>query len=260
MTTFNPKRVLVTGATGAIGMPVCHHLLKRGHVVRGMGRKPQPTWDDVTLYDYVQGDLTDRALVEKAIDGMDTVLHLAAYRNNADLIDVLLEPNVIGLHHICDVAAKKGVARLMLASTLQTVAGFGEDQEPIKIEDGPQPINHYALTKVWGEIYGDMLARLHPISVINVRIGWLPRDPEYAQRLVKSKDGVNIFFSHNDAQHFFERCVESETPKINESVTIFATSKPLNRTRLDLASAQTAIGYIPQDTWPEGLPFDPFGE
>lgn len=256
MTGPSTKRVLVTGATGAIGMPVCQHLLRRGHFVRGMGRKSQPTWDDVGFDDYVQGDLTDRELVDRAVEGVDTVLHLAAFRNDADFVDVLLEPNVIGVHYICEAAIKHGVKRVMLASTLQTVAGFGPEDEPIQIKDGPKPTNHYALTKVWGEIYGDMIARNHAISVINVRIGWLPRDPEYAQRLFKSQNGVNIFFSHNDAQRFFERCVESQTPLPGESVTIFAASKALHRARLDLESAKDAIGYIPEDTWPEGLPFD----
>ncbi|HCP99250.1 MAG TPA: hypothetical protein DIT99_00485 [Candidatus Latescibacteria bacterium] len=34
------KRVLVTGSTGAIGQPVCRHLLARGHMVRGFARRP----------------------------------------------------------------------------------------------------------------------------------------------------------------------------------------------------------------------------
>ena len=257
LNSTSPRRVLVTGATGAIGIPVCQHLIKRGHFVRGLGRKEEPDLGDVTLDEYVRGDLTDRTLIDSAVAGMDTILHLGAYRNDADFVNVLLAPNVIGVHYICEAAQKHGVQRLMLASTLQTVAGFGQADEPIHISDGPRPTNHYALTKVWGEIYGDMMVRNHNLSVINVRIGWLPRDPEYAQRLFNSDDGVNIYLSHNDAQRFFERCVESETPGPGQSVTLFATSKPLHRTRLDLESARVAIGYIPQNSWPEGLPFDP---
>ncbi|MCB0098819.1 MAG: NAD(P)-dependent oxidoreductase, partial [Caldilineaceae bacterium] len=37
-----PKRVLVTGSTGAIGAPLCQHLLGRGHYVRGFARRPTP--------------------------------------------------------------------------------------------------------------------------------------------------------------------------------------------------------------------------
>jgi uncharacterized protein YbjT (DUF2867 family) len=45
-----PQRVLVTGASGAIGTPVCRHLLARGHHVRSLyhnlrrrGRSRGPT-------------------------------------------------------------------------------------------------------------------------------------------------------------------------------------------------------------------------
>lgn len=248
------KRILVTGSTGAIGQPVCAHLLARGHHVRGFARRPTPGLDD-----YVMGDLADREKVRTAVDGMDTVIHLGAYPNPADFIDVLLGPNVIGLHHICEAAKDFGVQRLVLASTLQVVTGhrMGEQQieRPIVVEDGPAPVNHYALTKAWAEIAGDMYARVHNISVISVRIGWLPRNPDEAKRLVESPIGPDVFFSHEDAKRFHERCVESEQPAPGQSVILFATSKPLRQERLSLESAKQVIGYEPQDTWPAGLPF-----
>ncbi|MEZ4662340.1 MAG: NAD-dependent epimerase/dehydratase family protein [Caldilineaceae bacterium] len=79
-----PKRVLVTGSTGAIGAPLCQHLVSRGHYVRGFARRPTPD-----LADYVEGDLNDRDKVRQAVEGMDTVVHLGAYPNPADFIDVL---------------------------------------------------------------------------------------------------------------------------------------------------------------------------
>jgi nucleoside-diphosphate-sugar epimerase len=247
----DPKRVLVTGSTGAIGQPVCEHLLARGHYVRGFARRPTPG-----LQDYVEGDLSDRDKVRAAVEGMDTVLHLGAYPNDADFIDVLLEPNVRGLFHICDAAREFGVKRLMLASTLQTVSGFAyQEGETVRIADGPKPVNHYALTKVWAEVMGDMYARVHGLSVINARIGWLPRNPGEADRLKNSRNGPNVFFSHADAQRFFERCVESPEPGPSQCVTVFAVSRPKTFERLELEPAQRILGYEPQDGWPEGLPF-----
>jgi uronate dehydrogenase len=249
--TITPKRVLVTGSTGAIGQPVCERLLQRGHFVRGFARRPTPG-----LADYVVGDLSDRSKVQAAVEGMDTVIHLGAYPNDADFIDVLLEPNVRGLYHICDAARQFGVQRLVLASTLQTVSGHRyPDDRTIHIEDGPLPVNHYALTKVWAEVMGDMYARVHGLSVINARIGWLPRNPEEAQRLKESRIGPDDFFSHRDAQHFHERCVESLEPAPGQAVTVFAISKPKTFPRLDLEPARRILGYEPQDVWPEGLPF-----
>ena len=245
------KRVLVTGSTGAIGQPVCQHLLSRGHYVRGFARRLTPN-----VPDHIMGDLGDRDKVRQAVEGMDTIIHLGAYPNPADFIDVLLTPNVIGLHYICEAAAEFGIQRLILASTLQVVTGHRPLDRTIKIEDGPKPVNHYALTKVWAEVTGDMVARNHGISVINARIGWLPRNPTEAQKLVESRIGPDVFFSHEDAKRFHERCVEAPNPKAGECVTLFAISNPLTVSRLDLEPARQIIGYEPQDTWPAGLPFD----
>jgi uronate dehydrogenase len=246
-----PKRVLVTGSTGAIGQPVCKHLLARGHTVRGLARRPTPGLDD-----YVMGDLSDRDKVRQAVDGMDVIIHLGAYPNDADFIDVLLEPNVRGLYHICDAAREFKVDRLVLSSTMQTVSGHGFPDRPIRIDEGPAPINHYALTKVWSEDMGDMYARVHGLSVINVRIGWLPRNPDEADRLKASRIGPDSFFSHADAQRFYARCVESPAPGPGQAVTVFATSRPQRIERMELEPARRVLGYEPQDVWPEGLDFD----
>lgn len=248
--TSHPQRVLVTGSTGAIGQPVCQRLLERGHHVRGFARRPTPGLDD-----YVVGDLSDREAVRRAVEGMETVIHLGAYPNDADFLEVLLEPNVRGLYHVCDAAREFGVKRLVLASTLQTVTGHGWPGRAVRIEDGPKPVNHYALTKVWAEVMGDMYARVYGLSVISARIGWLPRNPTEAKRLVESKIGKDVFFSHADAQRFFERCVESPTPGPGESAIVFAVSKPAEIERLELEPARRILGYEPQDVWPEGLPF-----
>ena len=86
----NPQRVLVTGSTGAIGQPVCEHLLARGHYVRGFARRATPG-----LSDFVMGDLNEKEKVYQAAEGMDVIIHLGAYPNPADFIDVLLQPNVV---------------------------------------------------------------------------------------------------------------------------------------------------------------------
>ncbi len=247
----NPKRVLVTGSTGAIGAVVAQRLMERGHRVRGFARHASPD-----LTDYVVGDLNDQDAVRRAVEGMEVVIHLGAYPNDADFLDVLLEPNVRGLFHICDAAREFKVQRLSLASTLQTVAGHGTPPHAIRIEEGPAPTNHYALTKVWAEEMGKMYARVHDLSVINVRIGWLPRNPDEADGLKSHAEGPDHFFSHADAQRFYERVVESPTPGPGEAITVFATSKPAQVERLDLTPARRVLGYEPQDVWPNGLNFE----
>jgi uronate dehydrogenase len=247
----SPKRVLVTGSTGAIGEPVCERLMARGHYVRGFARRPSPVADD-----YVEGDLNERDKVYEAVKDIDVIIHLGAYPNPADFIDVLLQPNVVGTYYICEAARDLGVQRVVLASTMQTVTGHGWPERPVRIEEGPAPVNHYALTKVWNEAMGDMYARVHDLSVINVRIGWLPRNPDEAARLNANAIGPDTFFSHNDAQLFHQLCVESPNPGPGEAVTLFATSRPKRIERMDLEPARRILGYKPQDVWPQGLPYE----
>lgn len=246
----NSRRVLVTGSTGAIGQPLSQYLVERGHTVRGFARRPSPG-----LADAVQGDLTDREAVRRAVAGMDTIVHLGAYPNPADFIDVLLGPNVVGLYHVCEAAVAAGVRRLVLASTVQVITGHPFRDRPVKVEDGPAPVNHYALTKAWAELAGDMYARVHGLSVISVRIGWFPRNVEEARRLAASPFGRDIYLSHADANRFLTACVESESPPPGTSVVLQAASRPVGVGRMDLERAREVIGYVPQDTFPEGLPF-----
>ena len=243
-------RVLVTGSTGAIGAPLALYLAERGHTVRGFARRPSPG-----ISDFVEGDLSDRDAVRRAVEGMEVVVHLGAYPNPADFVEVLLGPNVLGLYHVCEAAVEFGVKRLVLASTVQTVTGHRFRDRPVRIEDGPAPVNHYALTKVWAEAAGDMYARVHNLSVISVRIGWLPRNTGEAKRLAASEHGRAMFFSHEDSKRFFTLCVESPEPPPGTAVILNAQSRAEGVERLDLEPARRVIGYEPQDVWPEGLPF-----
>ena len=113
-----PQRILVTGASGAIGTPVCRHLLSIGHRVRGFSKEQHPD-----LQDQIVDDLCNKNAVKRAMNGIDIVIHLGAYPNNADFLDVLMEPNVRGLYNVCSAATDTNVKRLVLASSLQVISG-----------------------------------------------------------------------------------------------------------------------------------------
>lgn len=242
------KKILVTGSAGGVGRVVSKELTEAGHHVRGFDRVPTPGVDDSAV-----GDILDRAAVLDAAAGMDTLIHLAATPDESDFLQELLEPNVRGLYHVCDAARRQGVKRLILASSVQVV--FGHDwSKPVRLEDGPRVINHYALTKLWAEDMGEMYARVYEMSVIAARLGWLPRSKQHAEELQASSFGTDLYLSHGDAGRFFLACVEVDLAP-GRFQPLFATSKPAGHEKIDISATEKLIGYTPRDTWPDGQPF-----
>jgi uncharacterized protein YbjT (DUF2867 family) len=67
-------QVLVTGGTGTLGRLVVPRLLGAGTTVRVLSRQPRPPAEGI---EYVVGDLTTGAGIERAADGVETIVHLA---------------------------------------------------------------------------------------------------------------------------------------------------------------------------------------
>lgn len=246
------RRILITGIAGAIGRCIAPVLAARGHSIRGLDQKALPGFDCVV------GDIADASTVRSAVDGVDAIIHLAAYPDPADFHTVLLGPNVVGMMNICQAAAEAHVPRLVLASSVQVLGGHRglARQRPICVADGTAPINFYALTKVWAEETGRMFAHNHPdLTVLVARIGWFARTTVEKQRIA-DRNATATYLSHQDACRFFTACIENPLalPAIERFAILFAYSKA-GRQIVDLADTQNLIGYQPQDVFPEGSTF-----
>ena len=104
----------MTGSAGRIGRAVCAELVARGHRVRGFDRVPSPALEDAVV-----GDAVNPADVARALDGMDTAVHLAATPDETDFLTQLLPNNVVGLYHVLEAARRARLARLVLISSGQ---------------------------------------------------------------------------------------------------------------------------------------------
>lgn len=110
------KICLVTGGLGFIGQYVVHELLQRGETVRILDlAKPEQPIPGVA---YIQGSITDGALVSTAMENVDWVFHLAA---NAGLWSPrkqdFLSVNQIGTCAVMTAAEAAGVQRVVHTST-----------------------------------------------------------------------------------------------------------------------------------------------
>jgi dihydroflavonol-4-reductase len=128
------KPTLVTGVTGFVGWHVAIKLLDRGRRVRALARDPGKLRElDV---EPAQGDLRDRASLERAVRGCGVVYHVAAdYRLWAKNPAELYESNVEGTRNVLDAARKAGVERVVYTSTVGCIGvphnGVGHEDLPV---------------------------------------------------------------------------------------------------------------------------------
>ena len=111
--------ILVTGGTGFVGSHVVNALADAGKDVRVLERKPG-TWEKAGLRcrEAVQGDMTDPESLRRAVEGCDTVVHLAAIRQGKpeQFQRVMSE----GTRDLVAAAKEAGVRRFVLISALGT--------------------------------------------------------------------------------------------------------------------------------------------
>jgi uronate dehydrogenase len=239
--------VLVTGSAGRIGRAVVAELQARGWPVRGFDRVPTPG-----LADAVVGDLTDAPTMRQAVEGVGVVIHLAATPDDDDFLTQLMPNNVLGVYHVLESARLAGVRRLILASSGQVV--WWQRQRgpwPIKADDPPTPRGWYAATKVFLEAAGRMCAEAHGMSVLVVRLGWVPRSREHIEELTALDWAKDVYLSPGDAGRFFACAVEA--PIEPRFAIVYATSRPLRQAMYDLETVKKLLGYEPHDRWPHGI-------
>lgn len=142
------KRVLVTGATGAIGRRVCERLIGRVHV-RATSRHvgAEGPWHESMRWDLAA------AVPTGLLDGIDTVIHAAgrAHAHGVALDDdaAYASVNVDGTARLCAAAVEAGVQRIVLVSSVSVLGDGG----PLAVAESsaPAPASAYARSKLGAE-------------------------------------------------------------------------------------------------------------
>lgn len=138
-------RVLVTGATGFLGVYTCRELLSRGHEVRAFGR-------DFSRFPVVgierRGDLRDADSVFDACSGMDAVIHAGALSSPWGKFEEFMTVNVTGTGNVLEACVNAGVCRLVYISSPAVI--FTGRDHVLERDDAPYPktfSSPYALSK-----------------------------------------------------------------------------------------------------------------
>jgi len=164
---------LVTGGAGFIGSHIAEELLRRGHRVRvvdslitGKRRNLEPLHG----VEFLEGDLADLSVAQRAVDGMEYVLHQAAIPSVPRSVKDPLTSNRANIDASLNVlvaARDAGVKRLVYAGSS---SAYGDTETLPKREDMPtKPLSPYALQKLVVEQYCQMFTRLYGFETVAIR-------------------------------------------------------------------------------------------
>ena len=171
-------KILVTGGAGFIGSNLCESLLQEGHSVRCLDNfatgKPEniiPLLEEYPETFQLQvGDIRNLADCQKAVEGMEYVLHEAALgsvpRSIKDPITTN-EVNIGGFLNMIVASRDAGIKRFVFAASSST---YGDSQSLPKVEDViGKPLSPYAITKYVDELYADVFSRTYGFEYIGLR-------------------------------------------------------------------------------------------
>lgn len=119
---------LITGATGYIGSTVVRELLKKGQDVRCLVRQTSSVKNlDGLQLELSCGDICDIESVRRAVNGCDTVFHLAAlYANWLPDSGLMYRVNEEGTRNVMKVCREKGIHKIVYCSSVAALGAHGK--------------------------------------------------------------------------------------------------------------------------------------
>ena len=173
MTTRLLRKVLITGGAGFIGSNIARLVAAETGadvvVLDDLSSGYRENLEGLPVA-FLEGDVRDPAMVRRAIDGCDTVFHLAASVGNTRSIDDPVrdsEINVLGTLRVLEAARAAGTGKIVYSSS----AGiFGELKTlPIREDHAIDPDTPYGASKLGGEKLCLAYAKLYPIEAVCLR-------------------------------------------------------------------------------------------
>lgn len=166
------RKALVTGGAGFVGSNLCKRLIEHYNcqvtVLDDLFTGERDHLAHLDL-EFVQGSVTDAALVDQLTAGKDWVFHLAA-RNiiiSGREPRQDLEVNVIGTFNVLDAARKHEVQRTVYTSTSSI---YGNPRYlPVLEEELPKFLNFYSSSKYAAESYCSTFYEVYGVPITVVR-------------------------------------------------------------------------------------------
>jgi nucleoside-diphosphate-sugar epimerase len=164
--------VLVTGANGFVGKPLCAALFQREQVVCAAVRCANVQVENSG--NVFVGDINDQTNWTDALSGINVVIHLAArvHVMNDNAPNALAEyrrVNVDGTLNLARQAVEAGVIRFIFISSIKVNGESTLPGHPYTAEDRPDPVDPYGVSKREAEDALRQLARDTGLEVVIIR-------------------------------------------------------------------------------------------
>ena len=180
MNKSRPALYLVTGGAGFIGSNLVEALLSRGERVRviddfstGRLENLAPFLDRIEL---IEASITDEDTVERALQGVDYVLHQAALPSVARSLEEPARTNLVNVQGTVILleaairARNEGLAPIKRFVIAGSSSVYGNTTRlPKRESDTPSPLSPYAVSKLAQEHYGQIFHRVYDLPVIILR-------------------------------------------------------------------------------------------
>ncbi|MDX1556669.1 MAG: NAD-dependent epimerase/dehydratase family protein, partial [Xanthomonadales bacterium] len=179
-------KILVTGGGGFLGSSICRQLAAAGHEVSAFQRRPATHLASAGVTS-IQGDIRNESALDKAVEGVDAVIHCAARAGIWGRAEDYQWVNVGGTGNVIESCRTHGVSSLVYTSSPSVVL-TGED-----IEGGDEslpvvtdPLTAYQASKIEAE---DMVLEANTRGlrtvVLRPHLMWGPGDPHLLPRLIE---------------------------------------------------------------------------
>jgi nucleoside-diphosphate-sugar epimerase len=248
------SKIAVTGANGTIGTRLCADLARDHDVVR------------IDLQDAdVNADVRDFDAMVRAMQGCESVVHLAG----AVAVDLDWETNysvnIGGTYNVYEAARRNGLKRIVFASSNHCVGMNEVDNAPSIYEpafglvvgtDAPyRPDGLYGVWKAFGETLGRYYSDKHGMQVACVRIGSITQADDPRDQSVRESSG---WLGLTDEQKFkryaatwmsqrdFARLVRAILAREVPYAVVYGVGDNLTRF-WDLEPGRAMYGFWPQD-------------
>ena len=201
-------KILVTGGAGYIGSVLVNKLIEAGHQVNVLDDLSNGFQENIDKNaNFINGSILDDNKLNKALDGVEVVMHLAAkirVEEGQSKPDLYKKVNIEGTLNLLKMCSEKKINKFVFAST---AAVYGDPEDfPVNEKSKVAPVNVYGETKLEIDKYLEKNAQSLGVSSICFRffnIGGA----------LKTKAGNWLKIKHEGATHLIPSILHSSTEK-----------------------------------------------